>query len=323
MKKGFDYLFENTNELPPEIAEAVLEFKYSKGFSALMSKYKLHYDQAETLEDMTFRVMFSDMTPNEFTAKLVSELRLAPAIAKELTEDTNANIIDPVKALIRAKIDAMLEEYKDIPDSEVAGEYEEAEPWKEGKTLSSIYNEPVGDNHAIASQNIAHSTYQPIHNQDPLVDPANQLQKQQGTTVPAHDLPTPSHSPFNSANLTNSDVLHAIENPHPSFGGPMNSAIRTVSGTKSYSDVMAQSAFKNTNQGAPHSTPSIAPMHSSGMTAPIVKPLNGVDLLNMKGSALTVTMPTKTEGTVPNSASGKIQHELPTSGVDPYKEPTL
>lgn len=314
MKKGFDYLFENTDQLPAEIAQAVLEFKYSKGFSTLMSKYKLHYDQAETLEDMTFRVMFSDMTPNEFTSKLVSELRLAPAVAKELTEDTNTNIIDPVKALIRQKIDAMLEEYKDISDSEVAGEYEEPEPWKETRTASSIYNETIEDNHAIASQVLPHSTYQPIHNQDPLVDQAGQPQKASDLSHSVQIGATPS--PLNSANLTNSDILHAIENPHPSFGG-INSAIKTVSGTKSYSDVMAQSAATNQIKSVPN------PVKTPEVIIPTVKPLNGADLLKMKGASLTVTMPTKPTSTPPADATGKIQHMIPTSGVDPYKEPVL
>ncbi len=268
MKKGFDYLFENTDQLPPEIAEVVLEFKFTQGFTNLINKYKLHLDQAEVLEDMTFRVMFADMTGTEFTAKLVSELGLAPVTAKELTDDTNTNIIEPVKKAIQDKINGMLEEYKDIElDEEPAPSPEVFHP-------KSAYNEPI-----------------------------------------TNDAPTVHHlAPIKENKLTHADVLHGIENPHPSIGG--NSPIRTASGSKSYADVMASSTTEKPvyPQAPKEHTVEIKPVQPIASPTPSLQ--QKVDLIAMKSSAVVVSAPNKIE-TLP----AKAPENLPTiTSVDPYKE---
>ncbi len=266
MKKGFDYLFENTDQLPPEIAEVVLEFKFTQGFRNLINKYKLHLDQAETLEDMTFRVMFAEMTPSEFTAKLVSELFLAPVTAKELTDDTNIEIIEPVKKAIREKIDGMLEEYKDIELDE--------EPTPQTFHPASAYNEPI-----------------------------------------TNDTPQVHHlAPIHETTLSHADVLHGIENPHPSIGG--NSPIRTASGSKSYADIMGGSTtVKPTYPEAPkeHPVAEVKPTTPTPVTPSLQQK---VDLIAMKSSSVVVSAPNKIE-TLP----AKLVENLPTiKPVDPYKE---
>ncbi|MEI6490403.1 MAG: hypothetical protein WCO16_01420 [bacterium] len=262
MKKGFDYLFENTDELPPEIAEVVLGFNFTQGFRSLINKYKLHLDQAEVLEDMTFRVMFADMTGTEFTAKLVSELGLAPVTAKELTDDTNTNIIEPVKKAIQDKINGMLEEYKDIELDE------EPTPSPEVFHPKSAYNEPI-----------------------------------------TNDTPTVHHlAPIKENKLTHADVLHGIENPHPSIGG--NSPIRTASGSKSYADIMGGGETATVKQQP------IIEVKPEPKPAPAPSLQQKVDLIAMKSSAVVVSAPNKIE-TLP----AKAPENLPTiTSVDPYKE---
>jgi len=262
MKKGFDYLFENTDQLPPEIAEVVLEFKFTQGFTNLINKYKLHLDQAEVLEDMTFRVMFADMTGTEFTAKLVSELGLAPVTAKELTDDTNTNIIEPVKKAIQDKINGMLEEYKDIELDE------EPTPSPQQFHPKSAYNEPI-----------------------------------------TNDAPTVHHlAPIHETKLTHADVLHGIENPHPSIRG--NSPIRTASGSKSYADIMGGGETATVKQQP------IIEVKPEPKPAPAPSLQQKVDLIAMKSSAVVVSAPNKIE-TLP----AKAPENLPTiTSVDPYKE---
>ncbi len=348
MKTGFDYLFENTNKLPPEIADVVLNFKFTQGFSTLVNKYKLHLDQAEILEDMTFRVMFSDMTDTEFTAKLVSELGMSPVSAKELTEDTNTNIVAPVKLAIETRIHGMLEDYKDIDDNEIEPmdtEDEEGSIPSPAAFHPNSYNEPITDDnekhHAVsigARQNITHSP-----------------------TIPG-------------SSLTHADILHGIENPHSTLPNMGNSAIKTASGSKSYSDVMAASnptayfgaelhSNKKTNNEIvlPPTTksvpiekeptvkitpvapaaelpiknpdifpkpinptvPSMKPIESNQIikTAPAVKT---PDIISLKSNSIVVTSPAKNTPTV-TTPTGFIHNNLavPDSAhpsVDPYKE---
>ena len=276
MKKGYDYLYESVEELPPELAEVVLEFKFTQGFRTIINKYKLHLDQAEVLEDMTFRVMFAEMNASQFVAKLVSELNLAPVTAKELADDTNINIIEAVKKAIQEKINGMLEEYKDVEldESEIHDETSEATPSPKEFHPKSAYNEPI-----------------------------------------TNDTPTVHHiAPIKENKLTHADVLHGIENPHPSIGG--NSPIRTASGSKSYADVMASSTTEKPvyPQAPKEHTVEIKPVQPIATPTPSLQ--QKVDLIAMKSSSITVSAPNKIE-TLP----AKAPENLPAiTSVDPYKE---
>jgi hypothetical protein len=270
MKKGYDYLYESVEELPPELAEVVLEFKFTQGFRTIINKYKLHLDQAEVLEDMTFRVMFAEMNASQFVAKLVSELNLAPVTAKELADDTNITIIEAVKKAIQEKINGMLEEYKDVEldDSEIHDENSEATPSPKEFHPKSIYNEPI-----------------------------------------TNDTPTVHHlAPIKENKLTHADVLHGIENPHPSIGG--NSPIRTASGSKSYADIMGGGETATVKQQP------ITEVKPEPKPVPTPSLQQKVDLIAMKSSAVVVSAPNKIE-TLP----AKAPENLPTiTSVDPYKE---
>ena len=254
MQKGFDYLFEKTDQLPSDIAEIVLEFDFTGGFTEIVNKYKLHLDQAEILEDLTFRVMFGELDPVVYIDKLSSELSISKTVAKELAEDTNIGIIDAVKKNIIKHVEEEAEYYKDVELDEENTNTPETTPITFHP--KSIYNEPIVDN------------VPPVHHLNPT-----------------HD-----------AKLTHADVLHGIENPHPSIGG--NSPIKTASGSKSYADIMGGGK----------------PALKIEVEKP--KPAPQVDLIAMKSTAITVSTPTKTE-TLPM----KAPENLPvTTSVDPYKE---
>lgn len=290
MKKGYDYLIENANLLPSEIAEVVLDFKYTLGFRTLVSKYKLHLDQAEVLEDLTFRVMFNEISPSEFTAKLVSDLNQAPVTAKELTDDTNENIIMPVKNAIAERIHAMLEEYKDIDDSEITIEGDETKTFHP----KSAYNEEIIDDFSK---------------------------------------PDPKHLYSHIGTLTSADILEGIENPHSSLPGNLNRAVRSASGSKSYSDVMAATNPTLYRGGELHKVaPEPVKMPEmkaipvvQSATPDVLKNLPSVainmDPISMKSSAIVVSSPVKID-TAPEIKTGFIHNDItpaPTT-VDPYKE---
>ncbi len=287
MTKGFDYLFESADQLPPEIAEVVLAFKYTAGFRALVNKYKLHLDQAETIEDMVFHVMFNEMSSSEFTAKLVSEIGLAPVTAKEFTEDANTNIIEAVKKAIEEKVNGMLEEYKDV---ELDGEEEPAASIPSPQEFHpSKYNEPIVD------------------------EPA-----------PTHHI-----EQIHTNTLTHADVLHGIENPHPSTPHMGDNSMKTVSGSKSYSDIMATSGTPKSQ--APEQNLSNRPtILSSELSVsdkpqtPEVKPTptlqQKVDLIALKSSSVTVSSSSKVSSNLPETPASKLPAISAKPAADPYKE---
>jgi hypothetical protein len=104
MKTGFDYLLDSADKLPSELADVVLGFNYINKFKILMNEYGLHYDQADLLEDLTFRAMFGEISATEFTAKLVSDGEVSPEVAHDLTIATQNEIVLQVKDLLEAKI---------------------------------------------------------------------------------------------------------------------------------------------------------------------------------------------------------------------------
>ncbi len=268
MQKGFDYLFEKTDQLPSELAEIVLAFDFTGGFTKVVSKYKLHLDQAEILEDLTFRIMFGDMDGVTYTSRLASDLSLPAGTAKELSDDINTAIVEPVKKDLMKHVEEEAEYYKDVEldESEIAeinNDGNKTSPSPQPFHPKSIYNEPITENAPIV-----------------------------------HHI-----APIHETKLTLSDVLHGIENPHPSIGG--NSPIRTASGSKSYADIMGGST--TTKPVYPQPVVEIKPT-----PPPTPVPAPKIDLIAMKSSSVVVSAPNKIE-TLPV----KSVDILPT---DPYKE---
>jgi len=123
MKTGYSYLYEKIDTLPPELAEVVLYFDFTRAFDSLVSKYKLHYDQSDVMQNLTFQLMFEEISPSDFTHGLVSQASLAPGTAKELADDINTTIISVLKGLIMKRV-------KDVTDMYETDEnyFEEATP---------------------------------------------------------------------------------------------------------------------------------------------------------------------------------------------------
>ncbi len=270
MQKGFDYLFEKTDQLPSELAEIVLAFNFTGGFTEVVSKYKLHLDQGEILEDLTFRVMFGDLDAVTFVGKLSSDLSLPSGTAKELSEDINSKIIEPVKKALMNHVEEQAEAYKDIEldESELEDE-ENPTPSPQEFHPKSAYNEP-------------------ITNDEPAVQHISQK-------------------------LTHADVLHGIENPHPSIGG--NSPIKTASGSKSYADIMAP-----VKQVKPEViVPAQKPVEQTPVSVPTPALQQKVDFIAMKSSSITVSAPNKIE-TLPATVTENLPTVTESKSVDPYKE---
>ena len=282
MKTGYSYLYEKIDTLPPELAEVVLYFDFTRAFDSLVSKYKLHYDQSDVMQNLTFQLMFEEISPSDFTHGLVSQASLAPGTAKELADDINTTIISVLKGLIMKRV-------KDVTDMYETDEnyFEEATPSPQEFHPKSAYNEPITNDAA------------PIHH----------------------------IAPIKENKLTHADVLHGIENPHPSIGG--NSPIRTASGSKSYADVMASSTTEKPvypEAPAEHKVeikPVPQPAIEIKPVQTVVKPTTPlqqkVDLIALKSSSVVVSAPNKIE-TLPVKAPENLPSVTESKPVDPYKE---
>lgn len=266
MKTASSYLFEKLKELPPELAEVVLNFDFTNSFDSLVNKYKLHYDQSEVIQNLTYKLMFEEITPSDFTQKLVNECSLIPVTAKELTDDVNLTIISNLKRLILQRVQEVTDMYE-TDDNSFKDSSNDTSP--QPFHPKSAYNEP-------------------ITNDAPII----------------HHL-----TPTQETKLTHSDILHGIENPHPSIN--FNSPIKTVSGAKSYSTIMAGSTTVKPVYPEPQKQPVI-----EIKPTPTPPPQQKVDLIGMKSTSVVVSSPNKIE-TLP----AKQPENLPAvKTVDPYKE---
>ncbi len=112
MKTGYSYLYEKTDEMPQELRGVILDFDFNHAFDTLVSKYKLHYDQSEVMQNLTFQLMFEEISPSDFTHGLVSQASLAPGTAKELADDINTIIISALKHLIMERVKEVTDMYE-------------------------------------------------------------------------------------------------------------------------------------------------------------------------------------------------------------------
>lgn len=285
MKTGYSYLYEKIDEMPQELRSVVLDFDFTHAFDTLVSKYKLHYDQSEIVQNLTFRLMFEEISPSDFTQGLVSSASLAPVTAKELVDDINISIISALKHLIMEKVKEVTDMYETDENY-----FEEPTPSPQEFHPKSAYNEPI-----------------------------------------TNDTPIHHIVPIKETKMTHSEVLHGIENPHPSIGG--NSPIRTASGSKSYSDIMTASTtvkpvypevpkepvvkIKPIPQPAPVVEIKPSPAPEPSKPAPSLQ--QKVDLIAMKSSAVVVSAPNKIEA-LPAKPAENLPVVTEVKAVDPYKE---
>ncbi|MCF7865577.1 MAG: hypothetical protein K9M11_03675 [Candidatus Pacebacteria bacterium] len=88
--------------LPEDAKSAVRDFEYDKTLKVIHDTYKLHIDQAYTLEKAVADVIFGDIEPHDLVSFLKNELRLTPETALQLSTDINTKILLPIQAKMRA-----------------------------------------------------------------------------------------------------------------------------------------------------------------------------------------------------------------------------
>ncbi|MDQ5912529.1 MAG: hypothetical protein QG568_744 [Patescibacteria group bacterium] len=97
MPNSIELITERFNLLPDDAQSAIKQFDYDTALKEIHQSYKLHIDQASSLEKAVADVIFGELETADLLPFLQTELRLTPEIAMQLTLDVNKKILAPIQ----------------------------------------------------------------------------------------------------------------------------------------------------------------------------------------------------------------------------------
>lgn len=100
MKNSLE-LKEQFELLPEDAKNAIRQFEYDKTLKEIHDSYKLHIDQAYSLEKAISDVIFGEIEPHQLIPFLKNELRLSPETSAQLGSDINTKILLPIQNNMR------------------------------------------------------------------------------------------------------------------------------------------------------------------------------------------------------------------------------
>lgn len=83
--------------LPNDAQKAIQQFEYDKALKKIHMAYKLHIDQASSLEKIVADIVFGDQRSQEMVHLIERELRLPNEEAVKVALDVNRNILMPIQ----------------------------------------------------------------------------------------------------------------------------------------------------------------------------------------------------------------------------------
>jgi hypothetical protein len=87
--------------LPTDAQKALQEFEYDKALKEVHAKYKLHIDQAATLEKIVADVIFGDERSQHMIQLIQNDLRLPVETATTIAFDVNDKILTPIQKIMQ------------------------------------------------------------------------------------------------------------------------------------------------------------------------------------------------------------------------------
>lgn len=94
MKDRFD-------RLPEDAQKAISQFDYDVTLRGLQLKYKLHIDQASSLEKNIADIIFGDKKSSDLIGHLAQDMHIDMDLAKIITFDVNTTILKPIQELMK------------------------------------------------------------------------------------------------------------------------------------------------------------------------------------------------------------------------------
>jgi hypothetical protein len=97
MTNSIELMTEKFNNLPEDAQVAIRAFDYDGALKAIHQKYKLHIDQAASLEKALTDIIFGDDRPLGLIQRLERELRIDMELARNIAGDINSTILKPIQ----------------------------------------------------------------------------------------------------------------------------------------------------------------------------------------------------------------------------------
>lgn len=97
MTNSIELIKEKFELLPEDAQKAIQQFEYDKALKEIHDAYKLHIDQAYSLEKAVADVIFGDLETRQLISFIQSELRVSPETATQLSIDINTKILLPIQ----------------------------------------------------------------------------------------------------------------------------------------------------------------------------------------------------------------------------------
>ncbi len=89
------------NQLPKDAQKAIQQFDYDKALKKIHISYKLHIDQASSLEKIIADIVFGEEKSQDMVHIIEKELRLPNDEAVKIALDINRNILMPIQNNMR------------------------------------------------------------------------------------------------------------------------------------------------------------------------------------------------------------------------------
>jgi len=92
---------ERFERLPEDAQRAIQEFEYDKALKHIHQVYKLHIDQASSLEKIVADIVFGDRRSQEMVHLIEQELRISNETAVQVALDVNKSILVPIQKIMQ------------------------------------------------------------------------------------------------------------------------------------------------------------------------------------------------------------------------------
>lgn len=101
MTNSLEQMNDRFQLLPDDAQDAIRQFEYDKALRNIHAKYKLHIDQASSLEKAVASVVFGEARPQSLIMTIQNELRVEAEKAREIAFDVNQMILLPIQEIMK------------------------------------------------------------------------------------------------------------------------------------------------------------------------------------------------------------------------------
>jgi hypothetical protein len=221
-----DYFTEKIATLPEDVQEAILASGHEAVLKDVQREYKLHIDQAQTLETLATQLIFGDIDAPEFVNNMFNEAHVSSAVAGDILLKIDTLILRKIRKYLEdlaevKRKDAELEKLLMDDEESLADDTANAYAEYYANTANILEEEkqklleegilPDGSN--ITDEMLAKEmgiTVEELHRKNQVGAFAEAKSKTPDITVFDHDIMSEKE-----------ELLHELESPEKSFTKPL------------------------------------------------------------------------------------------------------